>query len=560
MLSHYSKWISNYSKKVKSLVCTKSFPLTTEAISDFKEMKEEIAKSALSAIEEDISFVVETDASEHSIAATLSQSERPVAFFSRTLSPSEVRHSSVEKEAYAIVESLRKWRHFLIGRHFKLITDQKSVTFMFDQHHTSKIKNEKILRWRLELSCFSYDIIYWPGKQNEAADALSRVCGATGEDKLYTLHSNIGHPGITRMSHWIKSRNLPFSIEEIKKMTASCPVCAELKPRFYKPQEMHLIKATAPFERLNVDFKGPLPSQTKNKYLLTIIDEYSRFPFAYACPDLTTSTVMEKFSELFCMFGTPSYIHSDRGSSFMSNDLKTFLNSRGVATSRTTPYNPQGNGQIERLNGTLWQTISLNLRSRNMPLHQWENILNDSLHCVRSLLCTATNQTPHERMFIHCRKSTNGLSMPTWLMTNGKVLMKRYVRQSKYDPLVQEVDLVDVNPNFAVVRLPNGNEETVSLRHLAPRGDNERLSNFDLGSPFSNTPHEIRTREESIVSKNQDDSQPLSLAPETSIQQNDVGLIQDESCDYQPPQELRRSSREKRAPAYLKDFYQGGRM
>ena len=71
---------------------------------------------------------METDASDFAVAATLNQDGRPVAFHSRTLSPSKQRHSAVEKEAYAVVEALKKWRHLLIGRHFTLVTDQKSVS------------------------------------------------------------------------------------------------------------------------------------------------------------------------------------------------------------------------------------------------------------------------------------------------------------------------------------------------------------------------------------------------------------------------------------------------
>ena len=76
----------------------------------------------------------------------------------------ELGHFSVEKEAAAIVEAVKHWTHFLSGRHFKLITDQKSVKFMYDQKHRSKIKNDKVLRWRLDLSCLSFDISYRSGK------------------------------------------------------------------------------------------------------------------------------------------------------------------------------------------------------------------------------------------------------------------------------------------------------------------------------------------------------------------------------------------------------------
>ena len=62
----------------------------------------------------------------------------------------------------------------------------------------------------------------------------------------------------------------------------------------------------------------------------------------------------------------PAYVHSDRGASLISNELKEFFTSRGIATSRTTPYNPRGNGQVERYNGTVWKTVLLALKSKEL--------------------------------------------------------------------------------------------------------------------------------------------------------------------------------------------------
>ncbi|GFW25288.1 retrovirus-related Pol polyprotein from transposon 17.6 [Trichonephila clavipes] len=94
----------------------------------FNSLKDDVANAAFSTIEDDIPFRVETDSSDFAIGATFSQAGHPVAFFSRTLHASEMRHSSPEKEAYAIVESLRHWRHFLMGKHFDVFTDQKAVS------------------------------------------------------------------------------------------------------------------------------------------------------------------------------------------------------------------------------------------------------------------------------------------------------------------------------------------------------------------------------------------------------------------------------------------------
>ena len=217
------------------------------------------------------------------------------------------------------------------------------------------------MRWRMELSCFDFDIMYRPGKENVAPDIFSRSwCSAAYGDthSLVKLHSSLCHPGITRMYHFVKSKNLPYSVEDVRQMTNACKVCAECKPRFCKPQQSHLIKATQPFERLNMDFKGPLPSTDKNVHFLTIVAEYSRFPFVFPCQDMTASTVINCLCQLFVLFGMPAYVHYDRGSLFMRKELREFFTSKGTACSRTTSYNPQANGQTETYNGTIWKSIS----------------------------------------------------------------------------------------------------------------------------------------------------------------------------------------------------------
>ena len=77
-------------------------------------------------IDEDRSFVLETDASNVAISATLNQDGKPVAFFSRTLNKSQKMYPTVEKETMSIAEAIRNWSHFLRRKKFKLITDQKA--------------------------------------------------------------------------------------------------------------------------------------------------------------------------------------------------------------------------------------------------------------------------------------------------------------------------------------------------------------------------------------------------------------------------------------------------
>ena len=109
-------------------------------------------------------------------------------------------------------------------------------------------------------------------------------------------------------------------------------------------------------------------------------------------------------------------------------------------------------------------------------------MLPDVLHSVRTLLCTSTNATPHERLFNFNRRSGTGTSLPSWLSEPGKVLLRRFVRQSKQEPLVDEVDLLEANPQYAHIKFPNGRETTVSVRDLAPVGEVRDLPG-DSGLP-----------------------------------------------------------------------------
>ena len=249
----------------------------------------------------------------------------------------------------------------------------------------------------------------------------------------------------------------------MKRVVASCKTCAEVKPVFFRQESGVLIKSTQPLERISIDFKGPLPSSV-NKYLLIVVDEYSRFPFAFPCKDMTTWTVTQCLDQILTLCGTLLFVHSDNAPSFCSHEFKTYITSRGISSSKSSIYNPAGNGQVEKTVQTVWKTIQLALKSSNLPLSQWESILAETLHSIRSLLCTTTNVTPHEGFFIFQRRSTTGMSLQFWMMTGSKAFMKH----SKSDPLVDEVEIIHVNPNYAQVRCPNGRKMTVSFRNLAP--------------------------------------------------------------------------------------------
>lgn len=142
----------------------------------------------------------------------------------------------------------------------------------------------------MELSCFSFDVTYYSGKKNAVVDMRSRVCvSTTFRDDIYNKY--LCHLGMMKILHMVQIRKLPFLVEGVKGVMMTCQICAELKPR-----TGIVIKAIQPFERLALDFKGPLSLKTRNKYLLTIID--SCFLFAISCSDMKATTPCYLFCHL----------------------------------------------------------------------------------------------------------------------------------------------------------------------------------------------------------------------------------------------------------------------
>ena len=95
-----------------------SFSLTEDAKSEFKSLESEIKKLVVVVIDESQPLELKTDASDIALPAALNQSGRLVAFFSRTLHGSELKHSPAEKSA--ITDAVKHWKNFLANHHFTL--------------------------------------------------------------------------------------------------------------------------------------------------------------------------------------------------------------------------------------------------------------------------------------------------------------------------------------------------------------------------------------------------------------------------------------------------------
>ena len=136
------------------------------------------------------------------------------------------------------------------------------------------------MRWQILLSEFDFEIVYRGGKFKNVPDALSRAyCESVYDKTLIEIQESLCLPGVTRFYHFVRMKNLPYSINDDRKVVNQCKICSKIKPNVFKPPKAELIKATQPFERISLDFKGPIPSSIKNYYMLRVVDEFSWLPF-----------------------------------------------------------------------------------------------------------------------------------------------------------------------------------------------------------------------------------------------------------------------------------------
>lgn len=147
---------------------------------------------------------------------------------------------------------------------------------------------------------------------------------------------------------------------------------------------------------------------------------------------MTATVIMIHLNQIFSLFGLASFTHSDRGPSLICDELRNYLIKMEIGYSNSIRYNPRGNGQVERFNGTIWKAVQQTCKSKGAP-------------DTYSKTCQ--------------RRSISGHALPSWLAENGPVLLRRHARKSKYGPLCEEVYLI---------KMQSGQEATASLRDLAP--------------------------------------------------------------------------------------------
>lgn len=181
LLGYYRKFIPNFAKLTKPMTtCLKKGRVINIENKEYRQSFEDskillINAPILQYPDFEKQFIVTTDASNFAIGAILSQNingkDMPIAYASRTLNDHEINYSTTEKELLGIVWAVKYFRPYLYGVKFKIRTDHRPLTWLM----SLKDPNSKLMRWRIKLDEYTYEIEYKKGTLNSNADALSRI-------------------------------------------------------------------------------------------------------------------------------------------------------------------------------------------------------------------------------------------------------------------------------------------------------------------------------------------------------------------------------------------------
>ena len=457
---------------------------TEEAYNAFFKIKQAISKCPLLHFVDEISPIeLFTDASDYGIGGMLIQIvggvSNPISFVSKSLNSSQVKWSTIQKEAYAIYYCCKQLDPLLRDRKFTIHTDHKNLTFL------NQDPSAMVNRWAMALQELDYTVHFVAGDRNTIADALSRLCPNLTElvieniqqlteveqsstiSALYEIqpvtelqlealemchNSMVGHGGLDRTIEKLKSIDAVWDdmISHTRDFIRKCACCQKMSV-VKIPVHIHRYTTSTyrPFDTVNIDFVGPFPD---NGYVLVMICSFTRWTELYWCANNTANAACECLLQFFGRFGAPSMIRSDRGSHFMNEIIRDFLKRTGTPHNLTLAYSKQENAIVERVNKEVNRHLraftfdAANLDAYKLCLPFVQRILNSEVH-------SSTGASPASLLFGNQLNLNRGIltvnPLPTDVPTSSsKIIADMLLIQEQLNStavtLLQEADAAHI--------------------------------------------------------------------------------------------------------------------
>jgi transposase InsO family protein len=175
-------------------------------------------------------------------------------------------------------------------------------------------------------------------------------------------------------------------------------------------------------QMVSIDICGPYPiTQKKNRYLLTYICHFTRYPEAIPIPNQEAETVAETLvTQVFTRHGCPQVLSSDRGTNFMSHLFQEMCKLLQVKRIQATAFNPKMQGKVEKFNAGLNQTTSHYV---NKYGNDWDEYVDYALMVHRATPHSITKFSPFYLLQVEiceCRTWATFLLVSKLMIRNPK--------------------------------------------------------------------------------------------------------------------------------------------
>lgn len=392
--------------------------------------------------------------------------KRVVSYFSRATHGAESRYHSYELETLAIVKALQHFRHYLIGIDFKILTDCNSLKLTqkkkdliprvarwwvylqdfrftieyrkgaFMQHadflsrnpvsvsHIRKPTNwaqmaqtadnetqelmEKVRDGQLDPSRYvvKNNLLYYKySRTGEESRLLCFIPKGYRLSLLRVFHDDHEHIGMDKTTELILRHFwFPGLRQFIKKYINHCVICLSQKrvPRASHQPIQSWTKPESPFSTVHMDVLGPLPESNGFKYVLVLVDAFSKFCLLYALHRQDTEDLKRVFINAISLFGTPSLIVTDRARMFESSAFQTWVTGLGCSTHLITPEMHQENGQAERYCRSVLNMLRIEANSKSSS---WSEVL-WKIQLTLNMTKQATTQTSPLHLLVGIEATT----------------------------------------------------------------------------------------------------------------------------------------------------------
>ena len=284
--------------------------------------------------------------------------------------------------------------------------------------------------WKCKtLLSFKNGILVYQWLDSVHSKLLILIPKSMREEVLKNCHNtkSSGHFGQTKTLNRLKTKFIWHSMRQDAFLhVKSCKICNINKKTNGKAKApLGQYHAWAPMERVHMDMLGPLvESKRGNKYILVLIDQFTKWIECYAIPNQTAQTIATVMVDNFISrFGCPNMIHTDQGRNFDGNLFREVCELLEITKTRTTPFHPSSNGQIERYNAVIIQTIRCFLKGNQKD---WDKNLQQLVGAIRSTENRNTGYTPNMLML------GREIQLPVDLMTGVSIVNKQLKEPSDY--------------------------------------------------------------------------------------------------------------------------------